>query len=130
MLEPLSGYLARGEKLISREEGFDCAWNFGPAEVGTYTVQDVAQLSRRTWPEVRFAIAEQRQTALVEAPRLTLDSSLARDRLGWHSVWSTQEAVRRTVQWYRLCHEDVADSRGDLAQYCQDAEAAGLGWCR
>jgi CDP-glucose 4,6-dehydratase len=43
---------------------------------------------------------------LPEAEALALDSTLARNRLGWNPVWDTERVVRETAAWYRQYYKD------------------------
>ncbi len=130
VLEALSGYLRLGQLLLEHGAEYADAWNFGPMEAATYTVEEVVRLAQEAWPRVQHEIGAV-DASRPEAPRLTLDCSRARDRLGWHPVWDTPETVRRTVAWYRADFEGAAlASPRDLDQYCADAAAAGLEWCQ
>jgi CDP-glucose 4,6-dehydratase len=66
-----------------------------------------------------------------EAARLRLDCGKALARLGWRSVWNVEEAVKRTIDWYRLerAGGDTAGLvRSQIAEYVQAARAAGRPW--
>jgi CDP-glucose 4,6-dehydratase len=43
-----------------------------------------------------------------EAGSLRLDSSLARQSLGWRPAWDAAEGIRRTLDWHRA-HRDGED---------------------
>ena len=43
VLDPLFGYIVLAEKLISSDENFAEAWNFGPEELGAKTVSWVLE---------------------------------------------------------------------------------------
>ena len=43
VLEPLSGYLQVGQKLLEEKVEFAEAWNFGPSDEGSITVEEVVQ---------------------------------------------------------------------------------------
>jgi hypothetical protein len=67
-----------------------------------------------------------------EALRLSLDSTKAREQLGWAPVWDPSEAVRRTASWYREYYRAPATARElvehELEAYQDDARLAGLTW--
>jgi CDP-glucose 4,6-dehydratase len=65
-----------------------------------------------------------------EAGFLHLDSTKANRRLGWRPVWSLDEALRATADWYRahVEHGEVI-SAGQLRAYETAARVAGLAWC-
>ena len=127
VFDALSGYLRLGEKLLSEDGGcYAGAWNFGPAAEDSLSVREILELFGRTWklPEMK---TEPEPPLLHEAAVLRLDSTKAREKLAWHPVWNTEQAVARTAQWYRRCMENAeASIDGDLAAYCEDASKAGV----
>ncbi len=99
-LEPLAGYLKLAEKLYAGEKNFAEAWNFGPAEEDSKPVGWILEEIKRVWREpVRWQITEESQPH--EARLLKLDSTKAKNELGWLPKLSLDEAVEMTVEWYR-----------------------------
>lgn len=100
VLEPLSGYLELAEKLYTEGDKWAGAWNFGPRDEDPVTVADLATLIIRLWGK-----GEWQKGPAQEAPReahyLKLDSSKARQILGWRPCLTLAQAVRMTVAWYR-----------------------------
>ena len=43
-------------------------------------------------------------TGFVEAPALYLNCDKARNQLSWRPAWDLNEAIQRTVCWYREHH--------------------------
>lgn len=127
VLEPLSGYLLLGQRLLADPSDCAEAWNFGPEAAGHLSVREVVTRFAAHWPAVRFEIDTQAQPH--EAALLHLDCTKAHDRIGWRPVWDAATMLARTAQWYRGLHEHgrVA-SRDDLAQYVADARRAGAAW--
>jgi CDP-glucose 4,6-dehydratase len=111
VLNPLSGYLALAQALWSSAE-LAGAWNFGPADEDARPVSWIVQRMAALWPaQLRWAEdAQPDRPALHEARYLRLDSSRARQHLGWQPRWSLREGLDATVEWYRALHagEDVA----------------------
>lgn len=99
VLEPLHGYLVLAERLWSSPE-LAGAYNFGPNPGEAAPVKQVIELARHTFGkgEVVFGDAA---AGPHEAGLLALDTSKARVRLGVQARWSLEEAVRRTLDWYR-----------------------------
>jgi CDP-glucose 4,6-dehydratase len=97
VLDVVAGYLVLAEELTKGHAPE--AVNFGPAEA-EITVADLLCL----WQEVtgRALPAEAPAQALPEAPRLALDSGLARAALGWAPRFDTRRAVADTARWYDL----------------------------
>lgn len=128
VLEPLSGYLALGEKLLKGEKTFAEGWNFGPEKGGAITVEATAQAFARYWEDVQItcpALTDQPH----EAALLQLDCTKAKDKLSWHGVLSPEEAFQITAEWYKAFYlENRLLTREQLDQYIQKAEERGLAW--
>lgn len=109
VLEPLSGYLQLAQRLFEEGEQWAEAWNFGPHDSDTQTVSWIVErlisVSGRdvTWER---AAGEQPH----EAQLLKLDSSKARQVLGWDNVWSIDECVSEIAEWNKHWAAD-ADMR-------------------
>ncbi len=98
-LEPLTGYLLLGQKLLAGEREFADAWNFGPDAEGNRTVADVLGRVAKSWPRVMWHMTDKPQPH--EATLLYLDSAKALNMLGWKPVWQLDAALAATVDWYR-----------------------------
>jgi CDP-glucose 4,6-dehydratase len=133
VLEPLSGYLRLAALMMRDGRRYDGAWNFGPADQGgeqpvRWVVERfLAEWGSGTWTAPAGAAREPH-----EAHRLSLDSTKAREQLGWAPVWDAQTAVRRTATWYREYYRAPATARklveDHLRAYQAEARAAGLPW--
>lgn len=128
VLESLSGYLLLGQKLLERNQpAFADAWNFGPDDSGNMSVEQVLELMREEWDDLRWHVSETPQPH--EAHLLQLDSTKARHDLCWLPVWSLPEGLKRTAAWYREYLLDGKHiSREQLADYIETAAAKGLVW--
>ncbi|MEM8662784.1 MAG: CDP-glucose 4,6-dehydratase, partial [Pseudomonadota bacterium] len=102
-LDPLAGYLALAEHLLSGH-AMDSAWNFGPDPSGEATVATLADALTAHWPGATVEIAADAHAAPHEAATLRLDSTKARTRLGWRPRWPFDEALTHTAAWYRAWH--------------------------
>jgi CDP-glucose 4,6-dehydratase len=101
VLDALNGYLVLAERLC-RSDGSEYAggWNFGPAAEDAVSVDKVvAQLCRQLGFHACWTAAEGPQPH--EAQALTLDSGLARSRLGWRPLLPLDESINLTAAWYR-----------------------------
>ena len=108
VLEALSGYLCLGQKLFEGRKEFSQAWNFGPGVEGNRTVVEVlAVLSRLKdlWPALNWKVIDNKKNHH-ESNLLHLDSAKARKRLEWEPVWSFDEGLQATANWYRANIED------------------------
>ncbi len=118
VLEPLSGYLTLGARLLSSGSSFAGGWNFGPHADGVVDVATVAREIREAWgsdgPTLELAEITQGPH---EAGTLRLDSTKAIAQLGWRPRFSLKEAVRLTVDWYRAFAANDQDMKSlSLAQ--------------
>ena len=107
VLEPLSGYLLLGLRLMKKtpERSLFCeAWNFGPLEDSQRTVRCVVETILRFWGEGSWHPAPEIDPPH-EAGRLKLSIEKAQARLGWNPRWSFEETIDRTVRWYRRRRE-------------------------
>ena len=100
VLEPLEGYMRLAERLYRGERDFAAAWNFGPSDEDSKTVGWILEKIRQIWEEnVNWEIAAEGQPH--EAGILKLDSTEAKNKLGWQPKLNLNEAVRLTAEWYR-----------------------------
>ncbi len=129
VLDCLSGYLLLGQRLLAGDEVCADAWNFGPDGGGNRSVAQVLECFARTWPELQWQETSHPQPH--EAGLLQLDSAKARTHLGWRPVWSFDQAINRTAEWYRrLLDGGEVSSAEALATYVADAVDTELDWAR
>lgn len=106
VLEPLSGYLSVGTRLLAGDRDVARAWNFGPDDNSMRPVADLcAELKHELggiWSP--SAGAHPHETAC-----LRLNSQAARELLGWQPRWDFAETLRITGSWYRR-HADGASA--------------------
>ncbi|MGN1305486.1 MAG: CDP-glucose 4,6-dehydratase [Oscillospiraceae bacterium] len=113
VLEPVSFYIDLAEKLCTNGLEYAGAWNVGPDNDDFYKVTDVIEKMQEFFPELKVTFGEADQN-MPEAGLLMLDSSKAREKLGFKSRWSFDEAVENTAIWYKeqlsgSCMESVTD---------------------
>lgn len=100
VLEPLQGYLLLAQALVERGDGVAEAWNFGPDASGVAPVGEVVEQLARLWPGCPGWTASG-EVQPHEAGLLTLDSSKARQRLGWRPNGSLEQTLERTLAWHQ-----------------------------
>jgi CDP-glucose 4,6-dehydratase len=100
VLEPLSGYLLLAERLNSDPKRYRGAWNFGPESADSSTVGELVSALCNRWGN-GAAWYHQPSTEPHEAQFLSLDSSKARNTLGWRPRLNFDTALEWTVNWYR-----------------------------
>jgi CDP-glucose 4,6-dehydratase len=98
------GYLILLAGLVSDEPArFARAWNLGPLDPRQFSVRDVLELMSLHWQ--RPAI-DYMNNPVHEAGALALDSSNARNLLGWIPPWGTEQVIEETAKWYRSYYAD------------------------
>jgi CDP-glucose 4,6-dehydratase len=108
VLNPLSGYLLLCERLAESDEYAE-PWNFGPAAGDERPVREVIERLGAAWGKP----VEWRHESAPETPEaheLRVDSTKARERLGWAPHWNLDAALEQIVAWYRA-HDAGEDLR-------------------
>lgn len=109
VLALVHGYLMLMAGLVSDNPvRYARAWNLGPQDVRQYSVREVLELLSACWQRPRLQYMD---NPLPEASALALDSSLARNILGWAPAWDTEEVVKQTAAWYREYYRDPGCGR-------------------
>lgn len=128
VLEPLSGYLFLGQKLLEGRKEFADSWNFGPSETENLSVCEIVQDVKRIWPKIEYEIHSDPNQPH-EAGLLRLDCSKALIKLNWAPVWSGHDSIKKTIQWYRAFYESQKIiSIEHLHCYLKDAQNKHLAW--
>ncbi|MDD3025475.1 MAG: CDP-glucose 4,6-dehydratase [Aliarcobacter skirrowii] len=129
VLEPLSGYLQIGQKLLEEKVEFAEAWNFGPSDEGSITVEEVVQNVKKHWDKIDYEINKD-PNQLHEANLLKLDCSKAHILLKWKDVWDSDTTFEKTVKWYKAYYENNKEilTQNDLESYIADAKAKNIEW--
>ena len=125
VLEPLSGYLLLGARLLQDAPRYTGAWNFGPSDHEAWTVEDVVQEIIRHWGSGSYRVESDGQPR--EAHWLKLDCSKARVHLGWRPRYDVREALKLSVAWYRQFYSE--NSKADLHRRTADQIAAYMVDC-
>lgn len=113
-LEPLAGYLQLAQGLYEQGCAFSGAWNFGPTESDMCTVGEVVERMARGWPQAPGLVVE--RSELHEAGLLRLDSSRARQLLGWQPRWSLDDCLTHTLDWHQAWRQGDDMRAVSLAQ--------------
>ena len=99
VLEPLMGYLLLAENLFNDPIQFSGAWNFGPDDRDVISVQTLINQIKNNLPD-KLLVEFHEDHSKHEASLLKLDCSKVRNTLNWKSRWDSNEAVKKTVDWY------------------------------
>jgi CDP-glucose 4,6-dehydratase len=98
VINPLSGYLVLGQALWDSPE-HAAAWNFGPADGEVRSVGWIVERVGQLWPGgLRWECDDGPHPP--EARYLRLDSTRAREILGWHPLVGLDAALESIVEWY------------------------------
>ena len=128
VLEPLSGYLLVGQKLLEENVRFAESWNFGPSDEGSICVEEVVLHVKKHWDKINYEI-DSAPVQLHEANLLKLDCSKAHIHLRWKDVWNSQTTFEKTVKWYKAFYENRHIlTCEDLECYIHDAKEKHLPW--
>lgn len=98
-LDCLSGYLIYAQSL-HKFENLPAALNFGPSPSNPITVRELTQELLRALGATQHYIYEPSPKS-IEMTSLAVDSSLARNLLGWSDKLAGHTAINWTAEWYR-----------------------------
>jgi CDP-glucose 4,6-dehydratase len=108
VLNPLSGYLLLAQRLWEDADA-QGGWNFGPASDDVRPVGWIVDRVSALWPgEIRWEVDPGPHPH--EAAHLALDSTKARESLGWSPGWDLEHTLEAIVTWY-TAQRDGADLR-------------------
>lgn len=128
VLEPISGYLMLGMKILKSDISVSSGWNFGPHNEDSKSVEYILQKSSKFWEAIKYHEAKNNNVHH-EANLLRLDCTKAFRELKWSPVWNTDKAIEITINWYKqyyksgkLCTDE------DIKEYIKKAKALNLTW--
>ena len=120
VLEPLSGYLLLGQKLMQEPVKYAEGWNFGPEVEEVYTVWDMAERLIEDMGRGELVDSSHGEK-LHEANLLLLDITKAKLKLGWKPRLNLDDTIGFVSKWYReyskrdvygLCVEQICEFMG------------------
>ncbi len=137
VLEPLSGYLWLGAKLLAGDESplpiSHEAFNFGPAADVNSSVADLAEALGSHWPDFHTVMDKTGALGKKECTLLKLccDKSLA--HLAWKATLNFTQTVAFTANWYHAYYRGqntdmYAFTLAQIAEYCALAGKKELKW--
>ncbi len=130
VLEPLSGYLTLGWKLLEKDFCSAEGWNFGPDNNSNLPVVDIIELSKKYWNEITIEFSKDPNDHH-EANLLMLDCSKANKLLKWRAVWGIDKTIDKTISWYKEYYlNNSVVTLADLSDYVKDAKAAKIQWAQ
>lgn len=97
VLDPLHGYVLTA---IALKEGKEIlSLNFGPSEP-SLSVGNLVSIANQTWVNKSEIIYGDGKN-MVEAENLDLNSNLAWEMLNWKPLWTQEEAIIATFEWWK-----------------------------
>ena len=120
VLEPLSGYLLLGEKLLEEGPQYAHSFNFGPRGKAAFTVLEIAQTFANYYGEELLLTPT--GSPLHEESLLQLNIQKAKRQLGWIPIYTTQEALTKTAAWYKRFYQQQTDMLAFTIQQIADYE--------
>ena len=128
VLEPLSGYLHIGQKLLEGKKEFAEGWNFGPSDEGSISVEEVVKYIQKYWDKIDYEL-NLSEDHPHEANLLKLDCSKAHIQLKWKDVWDSQTTFNKMTSWYKSYYEEnKVLTQNDLDAYITDAKTKNIEW--
>ncbi|NEX21696.1 CDP-glucose 4,6-dehydratase [Thiorhodococcus mannitoliphagus] len=107
VLEPLHGYLMLAQALYKHGNAFAEAWNFGPNDSDMKSVRWIVDCLCALNPQGRWEAERPEPGQIRESKILRLDSSKARNRLGWRPQWDLMMALRYTAAWHEASKKSM-----------------------
>ena len=99
-MEPLSGYLLLGKKLVEDPVTFSNAWNIGPLTNDVLTVKKVVEKALEVFGKGHYSTPPQLKQPH-EAKLLQLDIAKATEKLNWTPKLNSADAIAWTMKWYK-----------------------------
>ena len=128
VLDPLSGYLLLGKKVLEQDVQIIGAWNFAPIPTKMTTVDEVLKMAAEFWDVLDYEV-EPDKTNSFEAHMLSINSSKAIKALDWTPVWNVEKAIKSTITWYKnWIDTGTLNTWNDTMSYINDAERIGVSW--
>ena len=117
VLEPISGYLMLGERLLNGEKDFAEGWNFGPEERDILTVGEVLEIAKNIWDRIDYEVDTENEH-FHEAGLLSLNINKAKSKLGWQPKWKNEISIKNTIEWYKeFYHSNQIITEEQLNQF-------------
>ncbi len=135
VLEPLSGYLALGQKLLQPACKINGeSFNFGPKAEVNKTVYELISEMKKHWSNVSYKIVENHHLVQKEASLLKLSCDKALTHLGWNAALNFEETVQMTTDWYKNWHGKRVSidefTQSQIHQYQSISAQRGLVWAK
>ena len=102
VLEPIFGMLSLSSHLQKNTRQFSESWNFGPSSSKKITVEEIVKKIIQQWGKGKFKKnPSKKDKEYHEATTLRINSKKAKKLLNWNSVYTNNESLFETVEWYK-----------------------------
>ena len=102
VLEPISGMLSLSLHLRKNPTEFSEPWNFGPSSSKKINVEEIVKKIIQQWGKGKYIKNSNKNNKKYdEAKILTLNSTKAKKLLNWNSVYTNNESIYETSEWYK-----------------------------
>jgi CDP-glucose 4,6-dehydratase len=109
VLEPLGAYLLLASKMQDDPLKYSSAYNFGPEISDEKTVEELTQIFLSVFDKPEAYTTQTKNNGVHEANLLMLDSSKAKNILGWQPKLNAATAIRWTAEWYANRQQSAAE---------------------
>ncbi len=134
VLEPLSGYLALGQKLFQGNPAFkNQSFNFGPQAQVNQSVGDLIAEMAQYWPGAECKPELETDSKKPESTLLKLNCDKTLQLLHWNAILDFPETVRMTGKWYQAFYNQESTSIPEftsrqIKEYTEIASRSNLAW--
>lgn len=104
VLEPVVAYLILCQNIYTDPSNYSEAWNFGPNETDIISVSELLAILQNH-SESKVNINYEQDSVKHEATLLKLNSTKAKEKLGWHLRWTAEGAIKKTLDWYNAFYQ-------------------------
>lgn len=99
VLDPLCGYLLIGARMLNDEgETLHNEYNFGPE--AAVSVEYILETAKTYWEDISW-VEDHKPTHPNMVYLLKIDSSLAKNSIGWMPMIPIEQAIAVTILWYK-----------------------------
>jgi CDP-glucose 4,6-dehydratase len=127
VLEPLSGYLTLGWRLLEGKKEYAEGWNFGPDGHSNLPVEEVVRVAKTHWDTINAEYGQ--NPSAHEANLLMLDCSKAGKLMKWKPVWDITETMEKTIGWYKSYYlNNQIETASNINDYVAKAAKMKMVW--
>lgn len=134
VLEPLSGYLVLGQRLLQGDpEVKNQSFNFGPPQKVNQSVGDLITEISQYWKAAEWKFEQEVDSAKPESTLLKLNCDKALQILNWASVLDFPATIRMTGEWYQAFYGQknpsvLETTSRQIEEYLEIATRSNLKW--